>query len=449
MTAGVTHVITAFANSSLFTTEPVGTYTPFMNLTAVRALFDEDAKVCIAIGGWGDTAGFRIGAASNASRSLYAKNVATMVDSLGFDCVDVDWEYPGGNGYDYKQIPNSDLTSEIETYPPFLAAIKSAIGTKELSIAVPALERDMIAYTAEKIPEINKAVDFVNVMTYDLMNRRDTATKHHTDIQGSLSAIETYITNGFDASKLNLGIAFYAKYFTLAANSTCTTPTGCPIALAEDANGTDTGTSGAATFEATSFPVVVNASSLTTSPDGACGTGTTFQCTGTATGGACCSQYGFCGETTGHCSTGCQSEYGTCTDETTKTTAESFQDALANGQTDETAGGQWYVDTESNLFWTWDTPELITQKFTDIVQAKGLGGIMAWSLAEDSYDWSHLKAMQDGVASLTSGTTTTTSSSYSAGQYSTSEFKKTTTTHKKASGRERQVRRAGSVKYYV
>lgn len=441
MTAGITHVITAFANSSLFTTDPVGTYTPFMNLTAVRALFDEDTKVCIAIGGWGDTEGFRVGAASNASRSLYAKNIATMVDSNGFDCVDIDWEYPGGNGYDYKQVPNSDITSEIETFPPFLAAIKSAIGTKELSIAVPGLERDMIAYTAEKVPEINAAVDFVNVMSYDLMNRRDTTTKHHTDVEGSLAAIEAYISRGMDASKLNLGIAYYAKYFTLAANSTCVGPIGCPIALAENAEGSDTGTSGAATFEASSFPAVVNSSSLTTSTDGSCGSGTTFMCTGTATGGACCSQYGYCGETTGHCGTGCQSEYGTCTDETTKTTAESFQDALTNGKTDTDAGGQWYIDTEANLFWTWDTPELIAQKFTDIVQAKGLGGVMAWSLAEDSNDWSHLKAMQDGVASLATvnGTSSTTSTTSSTGG------KRRAGKPKRVSAKDRHVRR--SIKY--
>lgn len=393
-------MITAFANSSLLTTDPVGTYTPFMPLTDVRALFDNGTKVCIAIGGWGDTEGFRIGAASEESRTLYANNVASLLDTHGFDCIDMDWEYPGGNGYDYKQVPNENLTSEIETYPLLLSAIKGAIGTKELSIAVPGLERDMIAYTAEKVPEIDAAVDFVNVMTYDLMNRRDTATKHHTDVQGSLAAIEAYISRGMTASKMNLGVAFYAKYFALAANTTCTEPIGCPIALAESADGTDTGTSGAATFEASSFPVVVDQSNLTTSTDGSCGTGTVFQCTGTATGGPCCSQYGFCGDTTAHCGTGCQSDYGTCTDSTTKTTAQSFQDAIANGETDTENGGQWWVDAEAGLFWTWDTPELVAQKFQDIIVAKGLGGVMAWSLAEDSYDWSLLKALQTGVESL-------------------------------------------------
>lgn len=361
----------------------------------------------MAIGGWGDAAGFRQGLATEESRSLYAKNIATTLDTLGYDCVDIDYEYPAGNGYDYKQVPNSDLVSEIETFPKLLTSIKAAIGTKELSLAVPALSRDMIAYTAETIPEIDAAADFINLMSYDLMNRRDTVTKHHTDIKGSLAAVEAYIAAGATPAKINLGIAFYAKFFALAANTTCAAGLGCPIALAEDATGTDTGTSGASTFELSSFPVVVDASTLSVSADGSCGTGTTSLCSGTATGGSCCSQYGFCGETDGHCGVGCQADYGDgCLNADVKTTAQSFEDALANGQTDTDNGGQWYVDTEANLFWTWDTPELIKQKFDDIIIAKGLGGIMAWSLAEDSYDWSHLKAMQDGVAAWKASTAT-------------------------------------------
>lgn len=75
----------------------------------------------------------------------------------------MDWEYPGGNGDDYKTNPNSGKVDEIDNYPLLLQAIKDAIGDKELSIAVPGLERDFIAFTADKVPAINAAVDVVNV----------------------------------------------------------------------------------------------------------------------------------------------------------------------------------------------------------------------------------------------------------------------------------------------
>ena len=77
--------------------------------------------------------------------------------------LDVDWEYPGGNGEDWKQIPNDQKVQEIEQFPLLLQEIKAAIGDRELSIAVPGREVDMIAFTAEKVPLINEAVDHVNV----------------------------------------------------------------------------------------------------------------------------------------------------------------------------------------------------------------------------------------------------------------------------------------------
>ena len=48
------------------------------------------------------------------------------------------WEFPGGNGEDYKQVPNDAKQYQIEAYPKALAAIRTAIGhDKILSIAVP------------------------------------------------------------------------------------------------------------------------------------------------------------------------------------------------------------------------------------------------------------------------------------------------------------------------
>jgi len=50
-------------------------------------------------------------------------------------------------------------------------------------------------------------------------------------------------------SKMNLGFAFYAKYFKTQGQ--CTQPIGCPTVLLEDASGTDTQQSGAVTFRET------------------------------------------------------------------------------------------------------------------------------------------------------------------------------------------------------
>ncbi|WQF78531.1 Putative chitin-binding, type 1, glycoside hydrolase family 18, catalytic domain-containing protein [Colletotrichum destructivum] len=390
ITAGVTHVITAFANSSLFASEPAGEYKPFKPINEIRALFDNGTKVCMAIGGWADTDGFSRGASTNANRNKFARNVVDSAVKLGYDCVDVDWEYPAGNGADYKQIPNANKSQEIDTFPLLLSAIKTQLKhhKMELSVTAPGLKRDMIAFTQKQTPKINAVVDHFTVMTYDLMNRRDNVTAHHTDVKGSLEAIDTYIALGVEPVKINLGFALYAKWFTTAAGHTCSEGLGCPTELLEAADGTDTGKSGAVTFEAANF--MAAPTNLTTSPDASCGSGTFYKCPT----GNCCSQYGFCGTTEAHCSSGCQSDYGICNG---TSTAASFKTAMANGKTDEVSGGQWYWDPAGPFFWTWDTPALVSRKFNDIVKARGIGGVAAWSLGEDSHDFSLIRAIQAGV----------------------------------------------------
>jgi chitinase len=105
-------------------------------------------------------------------------------------------------------------------------------------------------------------------------------------------------------------------------------------------------------------------------------------------------QYGS-GSTDVFCSSGCQSDYGICKG---VDVLASWRKAQKDGLTDQVAGGQYYWDSDANLFWTWDTPTLILRKFSEIVVEKQLGGVMAWSLGEDTYDWSHLNAMEQGVS---------------------------------------------------
>ncbi|CAI7664394.1 unnamed protein product [Penicillium pancosmium] len=336
-TKDIDYAVMAFAKTTLFNSDSAPSFTPFQPVDDMRKRFSPDTKLMIAIGGWGDSAGFSTGSKDDASRKRYAKNVASMLDANGFDGVDIDWEYPGGNGDDYKQTPNKDKVDEIENYPKFLAALREAIGNKTLSIAVPGRLQDMIAFTKEQGPKIFETVDMVNVMSYDLMNRRDNHTFHASDVAGSLETVNAYLDIGAKPEQLNLGFAYYAKWFETDPNSDCEeNPLGCATAKLENSDGSDTGKSGAVTFEKNPeyIPTAVT---------------------------------------------------------------ESWKRAQKGGKTDEEKGGQYFWDKETNYFWTWDTPELITRKFSDIVDAKKLGGVMAWSLGEDTLQFAHVEAMQKGV----------------------------------------------------
>lgn len=61
----------------------------------------------------------------------------------------------------------------------------------------------MLAYTAESGPKIWPSVDHINVMSYDLMNRRDNITAHHTSVTGSLDSVKNYLAIGAPASKVS------------------------------------------------------------------------------------------------------------------------------------------------------------------------------------------------------------------------------------------------------
>ena len=220
-----------------------------------------------------------------------------------------------------------------------MSTLRSYLGRDKLiSAAVPGLPRGMIAFTPSTVPTISTSVDFLNIMTYDLMNRRDNVTKHLTGLNASLEAIDTYLERGLEPAKANLGFALYVKWFAMDSDavkecSRAQSPLGCRMPLMEDPKtGADLGKAGAFSWH----------------------------------------------------------------DKVPEELTESFRRAQAHGKYDEGGGGYYYLDTDENLWWSWDTPEAIAKKFPKITTARNLGGIFAWGLGEDATEWRHLKTMNDG-----------------------------------------------------
>jgi GH18 family chitinase len=240
-----------------------------------------------------------------------------------------------GNGDDYKRILNSEKTWEIDAYPKLLAEIRNALGPKKLiSAAVPGLQRDMIAFTEANLRQLNESLDFLNIMTYDLMNRRDNVTRHHTGLQLSLEGLKAYLNHGIAPWKANLGFAFYVKWFKTKSDDgdRCLNQEGigCKTMLLEDpVTGADLGQSGSFSWHDPVPPEL----------------------------------------------------------------AASFRRALMQGSYDSHGGGHSFWDEEEFIFWTWDTPDAIHRKFPLLVDELRLGGVFAWGLGEDAPDFKHLRAL--------------------------------------------------------
>ena len=125
-------------------------------------------------------------------------------------------------------------------------------------------------------------------MAYDLMNRRENVAQHHTDVIGSAKSIDRYLCLGLAPQKINLGFAFYAKWFKTDPQANCVAnPLGCPIATFETADGSDTGNSGVITFE--NRLMAQPKQRLTVSSTGTCGLAAGKSCPA----GSCCSADGF------------------------------------------------------------------------------------------------------------------------------------------------------------
>jgi GH18 family chitinase len=95
MVADLTHVALAFMRPNIFNDVNRTEWPMFTTVKEVRPKFAKGTVLQVAIGGWGDTAGFEEAAKTEQSRDLFAENVKAMLDVTGADGVDIDWEYPG------------------------------------------------------------------------------------------------------------------------------------------------------------------------------------------------------------------------------------------------------------------------------------------------------------------------------------------------------------------
>ena len=211
--------------------------------TVMKWRRDYKMRILLSIGG-GASGGFSGAVKDDASRKIFVDSIMDVIKEYGFDGIDMDWEYPGWSGL-------SDSTPyDVINFSYLLRDLRAAMDEYKSGLLLTAA---VISSSTDKFyqpKELNKYLDYVNIMTYDGDNSG--IATHHTKPYGSgysaKNAIEAWINAGVDAKKIVVGAAFYGKISEL------TTPVSNP----EDALGKSTKSRSTITYSRISSEYLTN-----------------------------------------------------------------------------------------------------------------------------------------------------------------------------------------------
>lgn len=170
-------------------------------------------KVLLSLGGWGGCETCSDVFASKENRKVFAKSVKDLSQYFGTDGVDLDWEYPAIPGYPgHKNQPE-----DKQNFTSLVKQLRKTLG-RQYEISFAAGGFNQYIDQAVEWKKVMKKVDYVNLMTYDLVSGFSTTTGHHTPLYSSAGQIES--TNNavqrllqlkVPASKIVIGAAFYGR----------------------------------------------------------------------------------------------------------------------------------------------------------------------------------------------------------------------------------------------
>ncbi len=173
-------------------------------------------KILLSIGGWG-APGFSDAAMTQNSRELLVMSAMGIVEEYSLDGIDIDWEYPcirvGGIDGDRRDKENFTLLmKEFRT-------VFNQGGDREYFLSI-AAGGDEYFTRCTQMYEVQRYLDYVQLMTYDLKGGFTNLTGHHTGLYSNQvdlfsasadKAVEYFIRAGVPREKLVLGAAFYSR----------------------------------------------------------------------------------------------------------------------------------------------------------------------------------------------------------------------------------------------
>ncbi len=172
-------------------------------------------KTLIALGGWG---GCEFCSQTFNNKELTKKFAASVKDFLHkyqLDGIDLDWEYPVIPGHPGHQ----NIPEDKEAFTNLVKELRLALGKEKLiTFAAGGFQKFLDSSIAWH--EIEPYVDFVNMMTYDLVHGYSTTTGHHTNLystrhgeESAQNVVNFFKQINFPLKKVIIGAGFYMREF--------------------------------------------------------------------------------------------------------------------------------------------------------------------------------------------------------------------------------------------
>ncbi len=199
-------------------TEPGNNLYGCMKQLNMLKLRNRNLKVLLSIGGWTYSPHFPLAVATAESRKTFARSALHLVQTLGFDGLEIDWEYPS------DAIEASSYVSLLYECRVALTEYGQSMTPPcyfELTAACPAGQQQ---FRMLDVRAMAPYLDFWNIMAYDYAGSWHPRVAHQANLYphrtaprttpfNTAAAVQYYLACGVPADKLVLGMPLYGRGF--------------------------------------------------------------------------------------------------------------------------------------------------------------------------------------------------------------------------------------------